>query len=177
MDIITGPIKGIYHDVLYGPDGQIIEDRGWRANTIVNDCRLLLAEFMRGGTTSGTNAFGLQYMLVGQGPTQRGSETDVVSADANETRTKLDAPYAQQIAPLVIAYLDDNDNVIARPSPRLQITATLGVNLPTTGEWQLCEFGLFAQIAGSIRMINYVRHVRIDKPSGTTLERVVRLYF
>src|SRR4051812_25613282 len=60
---VTPSLHGQYRDVLRGAQGQIIWDRGWSKNVIVDDCRRLLAELIRG--TPG--ALGIQGLQVGAG--------------------------------------------------------------------------------------------------------------
>jgi hypothetical protein len=83
---------------------------------------------------------------------------------------------------LEIAYLDSGDGAQAEPSPRLQITATLGPNYPQAATpglstYPLREFGLFGRLGDTDYMINAVHHPVIHKGVSTTLTRVVRLYF
>src|SRR3989442_12627360 len=61
-EVHTSELRGHYRDVLTAADG-ILWERGWQQNTIVVDCRRLLAGFMLGGTVS----LGIQGLRVGQG--------------------------------------------------------------------------------------------------------------
>ena len=53
MERIGASLKGIYRDILKGADNRIIHDSGWVSNTIVDNCRVLLAGFMKSEPTDG----------------------------------------------------------------------------------------------------------------------------
>ena len=55
-------LRGSYRDILKDPDRGVVYDSGWKANTIVDRCRLLLAGFMRSDASSG-----IHHLAVGQG--------------------------------------------------------------------------------------------------------------
>jgi hypothetical protein len=88
---------------------------------------------------------------------------------------------------LELVYLNDLDEAVTVPTPRLQITATLEEGVPPAPEPQvstypLREFGLFGKYVddSSIEheyMIDCIRHPVIHKDESATLIRVVRLYF
>lgn len=176
MAQISSTIKGIYRDTLYGADGSLREDSGWKANTILNTCRLLLAGFMMNET-----AAGIVSLAVGQGdaswdtagtpPASPSVTTGLVS------RFNPPIPFAE----LDVVYLDSSDHVVAGPSSRLQITATLLPGYPTSiapaTSYPLREFGLFGRLNGRDVMINTIRHPVIHKEETSTLIRVIRLYF
>ena len=174
MELIHSPIKGVYRDILQGPDGQLIWDRGWQPNTIVADCRVLLARLIE------SNA--IHHMAFGQG--LEAWDKDGAPAPDDTTAQLEDKLYQTVIdkKDLNITYLDDNDQEVKdRPTNRLQITATLGQNypapIPPETTYPLREFGLFGQHNNQNYMINCVRHPVIPKGAATTLIRVVRLYF
>ncbi|MBA2669172.1 MAG: hypothetical protein H0U67_02240 [Gemmatimonadetes bacterium] len=171
------PMRGIFRDVLRDLDGRILYDSGWRSNTIVTRCRILLSAFLANDSASG-----IQYLAVGRGgdawdgtgapPSPPESTTDLVNRSGDDPIARDD---------LDIVYLDGNDEVQAEPSPRLQITATLAPGypraLPGLSTYPLCEFGLFGRLGGTDYMINSIRHPVIHKDESATLIRVVRLYF
>jgi hypothetical protein len=189
MQVIGSQIKGVYRDVLMGPDGGLRYDSGWHSNTIVAHCRVLLADLMKGGALSG----GIQHMAVGRGDEawDGGGSPDGDPA----ARTGLVAQYqpfvpidGQAPTKLELAYLDEAERETTGPTSRLQVTATLAPGYPPSQAGQttypLREFGLFGSGAGSrigLRgnsyMINYVWHPVIHKPASNTLIRVIRLYF
>jgi len=176
MAEIVSAIKGIYRDILCDLQGNIIEDRGWRSNTILDGCRMLLAGFMGNETAAGITGLG-----VGQGDANW--DTDGTSAPNATTTTDLINRYNPLIpfSELDVSYLDQNDQVIAGLSTRLQITATLnpGYPVPTAPatSYPLREFGLFADLDGTEVMINNIRHPVLHKEETATLIRVIRLYF
>jgi hypothetical protein len=176
MNEIFLPIRGIYRDVVIDGQGRVTHDPGWVKNTIVTRCRVLIAAFLRG-----ESAAGLQYMAVGQGdPAWDAAGTPPSNPD---TTVDLVARYSPPL-PLGasdLAYLDATDQVQLPPSPRLQVTCTLGPGypapLPGLTTFPLREFGLFARLGGSDSMVNSIRHPVIHKDQAATLIRVVRLYF
>ncbi len=176
MENIVSGIKGIYRDILHDAEGRVIEDRGWRSNTILDGCRLLLAGFMMNETAAGITGLG-----VGQGEARW--DTEGVPTPHPGTTTGLLNRYNPLIpfSELDVVYLDQNDQVIVGPGSRLQITATLnpGYPAPTAPltHYPLREFGLFADLDGTEVMINNIRHPVLHKEETSTLIRVIRLYF
>ena len=167
-------LKGIYRDCLRSPRGEVISDSGWRSNMIVLRCRTLLSGFLKNDT-----ALGIQALQVGKGDPSWDT-TPPPLPDPNTLNALTDAaPFEMPVAQLTLEYLDPNDNVIATPSNRLQITATLGPNVPPSppAPFPLREFGLFGSLGGTRYMIDYIRHPLIEKDATTTLERKVRLIF
>lgn len=168
-------IKGIFRDVLKGPDGRTIHDSGWNSNTIVNNGRVLLAGFMRNDSPNG-----IQFLAVGQG--LENWDVDGVPA-ATASATDLVARHTPPIpeSQLSLVYLNEADAVVAGPTNRLQITATLEPGYPEITapavSFPLREFGLFGTFNGADFMINSVRHPVIHKDASATLIRVIRLYF
>ena len=188
MQVIGSQIKGVYRDVLMGPDGGLRYDSGWHSNTIVTHCRELLAGLMKGELSRG-----IQHMAVG-----RGDEAwDGGGSPGRDpaTRTGLVAPYWPVVpiddradTKLELAYLDETEGVTTEPTSRLQVTATLAPGYPPPQDglttYPLREFGLFGGGTDdgftpreSFYMINYVWHPVIHKPASNTMIRVIRLYF
>jgi hypothetical protein len=166
-------IEGIYRDRLIEPDGRVIRDSGWRHNMIVLRCRILLAGFLRNDA-----ALGIQSLQIGSGDPSW-DVTPPPVADPNTTVGLLDpAPFVIPAASLLLQYLNATDGVVATPTSRVQVTATLGPNVPTPAgspPFQMREFGLFGQLGGTPFMIDYIRHPLIEKDGAVTLERRVRL--
>ena len=178
MERIGASIRGIYRDIIRGPDGNLIHDSGWVHNEIVDGCRILLAGFMGNESTSG-----IEFLAVGQGEDSWDDGIpDIDPADLAKT-THLVSPFPlDSVEPLEFAYLDEGDTVVSDPTSRLQITATLepGHPVPPSVDLEtapLREFGLFGSFNGTGYMINYVRHAVIHKDTSATLIRVIRLYF
>ena len=166
-------IEGIYRDRLIEPGGAVIHDSGWRKNMIVLRCRMLLAGFLRNDT-----ALGIRSLQIGRGD----SSWDITPPPAADPSTTVGlvypAPFTIPVASLLLQYLDDSDGVVATPSSRVQVTATLGPNVPTPAgapPFPMREFGLFGQLGGAPFMIDYIRHPLIEKDGAVTLERRVRL--
>ena len=167
-------LKGIYRDCLRNSHGDVISDSGWRSNMIVLRCRTLLSGFLKNDT-----ALGIQALQVGRGDPSW-DVTPPPLPDPNTLNALTDAtPFEMPVGQLTLEYLDTTDSVIATPTNRLQITATLGPNIPPSppNPFPLREFGLFGQLGGVRYMIDYIRHPLIEKDATTTLERKVRLIF
>ena len=168
-------LKGQYRDVLRAADGRIVEDRGWRSNAIVMDCRRMLASFM-----AGAPAAGIQGLLVGSGK----ASWDVggpPAATPAQTELVDPHPFLVPASDLQIDFLD-NGNVSATPTNRLQIVATIGPGDPPWPDSDhvassLREFGLVGEIGGSPVLINYVTHPVINKDPTSSLERTIWLVF
>jgi hypothetical protein len=176
MEKIGAWMKGIYRDMLKGPDNELLFDSGWVSNTIVDSCRVLLAEFM-----SSDSSAGIIHLAVGQGL----AEWDASGPPAPNpaTTTALIAGHIPPIgvADLDMVYLNNADGVVVGPTNRLQITATLAPGyppaLPSLTTYPLREFGLFGSAGGTTYMINCIRHPVIHKDEAASLIRVIRLYF
>jgi hypothetical protein len=177
MQGIRSSIRGLYRDVLEGPGAKLIHDSGWVSNTIVNGCHILLAEFISNATLPDGNkpsAGGIQYLALGRGR----EDWDTGGAPAASPDVdRLEDPYRQHLAPLNWVYLDSQDQEVAGPTDRLQVTAILAPGFPEDGACPLREFGLFASLGGQDWMVNVIRHPVIIKEAQMTLTRVVRLYF
>lgn len=176
MEKVTDGLRGMYRDIIKDPENNIYRDSGWKSNTIVDRCRMLLAGFMRSDSSSG-----IQFLAVGQGD-PGWDEGEIQPADP-ATTTNLVNPHTPPIAAadLDFTYLDHQDNPVTGPTSRLQISVTLAPDypppLPESTTYPLREFGLFGEFDDSNYMINSIRHPVIHKGAGATLIRVVRLYF
>jgi hypothetical protein len=175
MEKLGASIKGIFRDVLKGPDGRTFHDSGWLSNTIVDSGRILLAGFMRNDSPSA-----IQFLAVGQG--LESWDTDGVpptTTSATDLVNRHSPPIPE--SELSLVYLDGADAVVGGPTNRLQITATLEPGYPEivapAVSFPLREFGLFGTFNGADFMINNVRHPVIHKDASATLIRVIRLYF
>jgi hypothetical protein len=174
----TLELHGLYRDVLRGPDGRILWDRGWVRNAIVLDCRLLLATLM-GGPATGK---GIQGMRVGQGLDSW--DTSGPPAPTPKQKALVDPqPFLLKKSDLQIDFID-GATVSGTPTNRIQIVATLGPNVPPwpdppTGHasGNLREFGLVGEIDGAETLINYVTHPVIVKDPASTLTRTIWLVF
>lgn len=169
-------LQGKYRDQLITASGGVV-DFGWRSNVIVNQCRQLLAAFMKGDPASG-----IQFIALGRGdaswdldmPEAPGMSTVALTDPAPETISIGDAG-------MVIDYLDGAGEVSLARSHRIQVSLTLAPgSLPiAVGEtaFPLREFALFGQLATEDYMIDYVRHSVMNIGAEDTLIRRVRLIF
>lgn len=168
-------IKGIYRDRLLDQHGSEVFDSLWRSNMIVLRCRILLSSFLKND-----GALGIRALQVGRGDPSWDNNPPPLP-DPNTINALVDATPAEiAVGQLKLEYLDPTDSVVANPTSRLQVTATLlpGVpaSLPNT-PFPLREFALFGQLNGVRHMIDYIRHPLIQKDASMTLERKVRLIF
>jgi hypothetical protein len=174
----TVSLKGMYHDVLRNPRGEVIWDRGWVNNTIVVDCRRVLASFMAGGPT----ALGIEGLQLGAG-LEQWDETPPGLSDPNRTSLVDGDPWTVPKAELKFDFLDGG-TVTTEPTNRLQIFARLGRHVPDWGVMgtshitsSLREFGLVGRLNGEVVLLNYVVHPVITKDPESTLERTIWLVF
>lgn len=174
-EIVTTELHGMYRDVLRDGNGRVVWDRGWKSNTIVVDCRRLLAGFV-GGTTP---SLGVQGLRVGQG-----KDAWDISAPPLPTQSQTalvdPSPFLVPPGSIKIDYLSGG-TVTPTPTNRLQIVATLAPNVPPWPDAQhatgnLREFGLVGKLAGET-LINYVTHQVIVKDPASTLTRTIWLVF
>jgi hypothetical protein len=163
---------GEYRDVLLGRHNEVIWERDWERNLIVDGLRKLLAALVKGDNQGAPIA----WWAVGTGDDawDQGS----VPADATRrTFAKLvketaRKPVAQQqikfFGGTFTNQLEVSQDFVAADIPGGPLT------------WRLREFGLFAggsAAADSGVLINHRIHPRIDLQSGFTLKRTLRLTF
>ncbi|SRR6266436_3475218 len=183
-ETVSVNLYGMYHDVLRDSQGCIIWDRGWHKNTIVVDCRRLLAGFMRGDAKT----LGIQGLEVGMGLPAWDQPPGLPMPGNNQAALVDPNPFTLPQSSLKMDYLDNvTGNVSASPTNRLQIVATLGPHVPNWPEptnpnpphptATLREFGLIGQLDGASVLINYVTHSAIVKDPLSTLERTIWLVF
>ena len=180
LERVPGGLNGHYRDVLRGPDGAVIWDRGWKKNAIVADCRVLLASFMRGNPAS-TGITGLQ---VGAGL----AAWDVSGPPpATPGQTALVDLFPATVPPanFQLSFLSGGA-VSPTPTSRIQIRALFGPSVPPgIPPWpdanhptvNLREFGLVGTLSGNPILINYVTHPVIALDPASTLERTIWLQF
>ncbi len=183
MDIIGASLKGIYRDVLKSKDGRVLYDSGWNSNTIVDNCRVLLAAFICNDTAEeAINAQGIIHLAVGQGdPNWDGGSIPKVEPTETYELEDSEHAYICKDEDLNIAYIKEENGLIVHSGPPtnwLEIEATLGENKPSDTEiYPLREFGLFGQLGDQPYMINCIRHQLIHKRPEDTLIRKIRLQF
>lgn len=165
-------VRGIYRDVLIEPDCGVVCDTGWRSNTIVEGCRVLIA-----GLMSGVRG-GIKYLAVGQG---NPDWDDGTIDDIDPTAKSLWDHDAKKIElePAHFAYLVDDVSLRSTqsPTPRLYITVKIPPEFHAAGTLALREFGLIGLLGEEEYMINCIRHPVIHKGPNATLIRNVRLCF
>ena len=173
MEHIGSP-SGKYRDRIVRAGGDVFEV-GWRSNVVVDRCRQLLAALMKGDAA----ATGVQFLAVGRGD----PAWDSASSPALASTSQLvdPAPVMLPIASSDMSYLDASGNPVPGPTPRLQIIVNMppGTPAPDPGEisYPLREFALFGAFATDDYMVDYVRHPVINKGSGDSLVRTIRLVF
>jgi hypothetical protein len=173
---VTVELHGMYRDVMRGPDGRVLWEREWTHNTIVVNCRKLLAGFMKGGGLS----LGIQGLRVGQG-LDTWDQTSPPLPTPAQTAMVDPHPFLVGPAALQIDFID-GATVTNVPTNRVQIVATLGPNAPPWPDnnhaaANLREFGLVGQLKNDETLINYVTHPVIVKDPASTLTRTIWLVF
>lgn len=174
---LTPGLRGMYRDVLHDARGRLLRDAGWRSNAIADDCRRLLAAFMR----TAPNALGIQGLQVGMGQAAWDSPPGPPPPTPAQTALVDPNPETVGLADLQIDFLQAGATTAA-PTNRLQIVATLGPNVPPWPDPNhptstLREFGLVGDLAGNPLLINYVTHPAIVKDPTSTLTRTIWLVF
>ena len=175
--MISQSIKGIYRDVLCNRDGSVRFDSGWKSNTIVQGCHILLAGFMNGSN----HAEGIQFLAVGMGEPAWDNLATIPATPPDATNLVARAADMIPLEQMTLAYLDASGDPTTTPTPRLQIVTTLAEDFPTPPNGQatypLREFGLFGRFDGVDYMINCIRHRVIHKDTASTLVRTIQLTF
>lgn len=173
----TVQLHGMYRDILRRSDGSTIWRRDWTPNTIVTDCRRLLAGFMRGAPT----AAGIQGLHVGIGLPAWDQETEPTPPSSSQAALVDPFPHLIPQSALQIDFME-GDTISGQPTNRLQIVATLGPGVPAWPDVNhpagtLREFGLVGEFDGGTVLLNYVTHLAIQKDAASTLERTIWLVF
>jgi hypothetical protein len=165
-------IEGIYRDRIRDGSGRLAFDSGWSCNTIVDTAWPLLAGLLRGERRMG----GVRFLAVGAGrPEWDGEKRVTVSPASDRLEDEVDR---LRIEREQIVYLDARGQETLKPTPRIEVRASL--SWPDENR-TLREFGLFGGNATKSRnsgyLINHVVHPRIDLEAGATLTRHLRLSF
>ena len=168
-------LQGYYCDRLCDSQSRMIWESGWRANRIVEGCNELLAALMK----REPGISGILYWAVGEGAVAWDNLMPSPSADDRELSAEV-ARKAMSAADIV--FLDEHNQVVEGPTPRIQITAAFTREELGGGASRfLREFGLFGgnatNAANSGWMIDYVIHPRIEISEGMTLTRSLHLAF
>jgi hypothetical protein len=159
---------GEHRDMLLGPDGEVVWERPWASNVIVDSLRNLLAALVK-GDPQGVH---LGFWAVGSG--EAAWDSAPAPADAvRRTRTTLyNETGRKPISPAQIAFIGGSF------TNRLEILSSFTTADVPAGP--LREFGVFAggsAAPGSGVLVNHRVHPRIDMQTGLTLQRTLRLTF
>jgi len=184
MEYLGSVIKGIYRDQLFDAEGVMKQDSGWNNNTIMTSFHTLLARLVTHDTKLFIQTPSL-IMRFGRFSNSWGSSLVVEPADE-----KLTAAYTEfvldETSGLKVVYLNDNGVEQISPSNWVQITATLGPNLPVNDVCPLGEFAVYLRwgtptannpAPDNDHIINHVRHPVISKSATDTLIRQIRFTF
>jgi hypothetical protein len=167
-DSIHNTLRGQYRDRIHDSNGGLVFDSGWKNNAIVNDCRRLLAGFMRGAPATA----GIVGLAVGEGL----AAWDTALPPPNPAKLALENQLHLEPAASLSMDFIAGGAVTGLPTNRLQIVANLGPGTPA-GSPTLREFGLVSSLDGSSILVNYVMHPAIVKDVTSTLERTIWLVF
>ncbi len=168
-------LRGFWRDRILHPGGAVTGGPV-RSNAIVLDCRRILASFVAGAPSLGIQGLQFGTGLAAwdvDGP-QPAGPGQVALVDPN--------PFTEPAADMALDFVDDLGAVVAGPTNRLQIVATLGPGDPPWPDpnhiaGSLREFGLIGDLNGTPALINYVTHPVINKDPASTLERTLWLVF
>jgi hypothetical protein len=164
--------SGMIRDIITHHDTGQVEDTGWSHNTIVNSIDNLIACLLK----SEAGYTGISYWAIGSGSD---SWDDVNPPSPSQSDVALVNEIGRLAIPSgAITYLDDNGNITATKTNKLQIDLTFGQN-DCNGKWR--EFGIVggnATIsANSGIFINHKTHGLIVKTSTMSIERIMRFTF
>ncbi len=168
-------LRGLWRDVLRDAQGRVLQGEV-RDNAIVTDFRRALAVF-----AAGQGGSGIEGLWFGRGDptwdvngTPPATPAQVALVDPN--------PFFLAIAAMQIDFVDDLGAVVALPTRRVQIVATLAPGSPPWPDanhpaLSLREFGLASHIGAGPVLLNYVTHPVINKDAASSLERTIWLVF
>jgi hypothetical protein len=164
--------KGEHRDILLDPSGEVIWERPWQSNLIVDGLRSLLAGLLKGDAAVSR----LNFWAVGVGA-DAWDDGALPTEEERRERTILFTEVGRK--PLDDSQITFVGGTITN---QLEITTDFVVEDLMAGpeNRQLREFGLFANgnpTPGNGLLINHRIHPRIDMQEGFTLQRVLRLTF
>jgi hypothetical protein len=178
-------IKGEYNDILFR-DGIVVENRGWRSNSIVQDCGKFLAALMK---KDFGETVGIEYMAVGSGHADvAGFKSDIEnffqSGVLNQPFPFPVGPnwvWAKKIEADDIKFVTDAGDVTTSATNRVKAEVTFDEIEPCEETLVFREFALLgihsSLAADKLFFINYVAHGPITKDKSMKLTRTVRLTF
>lgn len=169
-------LHGLWRDIVRDPGGRVVSQGAVRPNAIVMDCRRALAVFIAGDGGPGIEGiwFGRGDLAWDVGGTPPATPAQVALVDPH--------PFFLAAAALSIDFVDDLGAVVAAPTRRVQIVATLAAGDPPWPDafhsaLSLREFGLASRIGPTPVLLNYVTHPVINKDAASSLERTIWLAF
>ena len=169
--------KGEHRDILIGPEGDIIWERPWQSNLIVNGLRYLLAALVMGDSQGSR----LTHWAVGAGKESWDGGSSISEDDRRKLTRLVTETARMAISPgRGISFLSDEETPTSNITERLEITVNLTAEQLPADNKQLREFGLFAggeDTPGSGILINHRIHPLIVMKRGFTLQRTLRLTF
>ena len=158
---------GEHYDCLFGPNADLIWERSWQHNLILNNLGIVLASLLKNGSQQQP----LAYWAIGSGDSQwdRGRlPIEVDRLGRSELYNEVDR---KEIKPENLS-LGSN-----RETSQLECSMKFVSERET---YSMREFGLLARDPAASRkflLINHQIHARIDMQPGFTLQRTIRLTF
>lgn len=179
-------IKGQYRDVIIR-HGKVLQDRGWKSNTIVPDYGRFLAALMK---KDFQQPVGIEYIAVGSGSRDDAEFREKVigyfnwlndePAPIGPLTTGNNWVWAKKIEPGEIEYLNDSENTVTDVTNRIRLEVKFLKNEPNDSTLNFQEFALLGiDKFDTARMflVNYVKHGPITKDSSMELSRTIKLEF
>jgi hypothetical protein len=185
-------IKGQYRDVIIRR-GKVLQDRGWKSNTIVPDYGRFLAALMK--KDFHRPPVGIEYIAVGSGSRDDVEFRDKVTgyfhwlnddpAHIGPLTTGNNWVWAKKIEPGEIEYLDDSENMVTDVTNRIRLEVKFLQNEPNDSTLNFQEFAILGIdknqegkfVTARMFLVNYVAHGPITKDSSMELSRTIKLEF
>jgi hypothetical protein len=168
--------KGEHRDILIGPQGDIVWERPWQSNLIVNGLSCLLAGLLMGGEQD----LSLTHWAVGAGNEEWDSEGQPSEDERRERTTLFHETARMPISPGRGINFFPGELSIDGMTEKLEIIINLTAEQIQGHNKQLREFGLFAKGEDDLNsgvLINHRIHPLIEMKRGFTLQRTLRLTF
>ena len=110
MERVTTESYGICRDILLRPVGQVLDERGWVRNTIVDSCRVSLAGFTANKEPEKT--CGIQCLAVERRRSEWGRNGILSSVPAVNLQLEDSSPEKILLKQLDLEYLVDHDEKV-----------------------------------------------------------------
>ena len=202
MDM-SGNMSGKFRDVIRAGN-KVIEDSGWRFNSINEDFGKFLAALLKGGK-DGITSWEF-YIAIGKTSNDNSSErtetfrNNIISFFGEPNKPYVDAKknwaWAKKITPDMIVYLLPDGTSSNSITNKLRIVVNFELAEPDSSTWELTEFSLLAKVEKpvsstreltefssstkveiGIYLMNYAIHGTITKSNSMNLDRTVVLTF